>query len=262
MTRKPLIYGLIGLLTGSVITALVLLLTTEAAPRSFGVKSFTPQVATLPSVVFAQVTTPAKTPTPLPWQSGMMGNPEQHFIVMMIPHHEGAIAMADLALTRAKHPEIKQLAQSIQTTQRQENQQMAAWYKQWYGADVPDWQPGMGMSMGMRRGGYGMGMMGGQARADQKVTPNPASGPGMMMGRGGMGCMNMTPDLEALKAAPEFDRAFIEAMIPHHQMGVMMAQMVLMHSDRPEIRTLADSIVKAQTAEIKQMEAWYQAWYR
>jgi uncharacterized protein (DUF305 family) len=260
MTRKPILYGLIGLLTGSVITALVLLLTTEAAPRALGMKLRTSQMATLPSVVLAQ-TTPAKPPTALPWKSGMMGNPEQHFIVMMIPHHEGAIAMADLALTRAQHPEIKALAQSIKTTQRQENQQMATWYKQWYGAEVPDWQPEMGMSMGMRRGGYGMGMMGGQAVAGQNSAPRTAPGRGMM-GRGGMGCMNMAPDLEALKAAADFDRTFIEQMIPHHQMGVMMAQMVLMHSDRPEIRTLAESIVKAQTAEIKQMEAWYQAWYR
>lgn len=259
MTRKPLLYGLIGLLTGSVITALVILLTTEAAPRSFGVKPLLNQMATLPSAVLAQATTPKQTPTPLPWRSGMMGNPEQHFIVMMIPHHDGAIAMADLALTRAQHPEIKALAQSIKTTQRQENQQMASWYKQWYGADVPDWQPGMGMSMGMRRGGYGMGMMGGRASAGQNSGPSPGQG---MMGRGGMGCMTMNPDLEALKAAPDFDRAFIEEMIPHHQMGVMMAQMALVHGDRPEIRTLAESIVKAQTAEIKQMEAWYQAWYR
>ena len=46
---------------------------------------------------------------------GRMGTQpmDHHFIVMMIPHHEGAIAMADLALTRAKRPEIKELAKSI-----------------------------------------------------------------------------------------------------------------------------------------------------
>lgn len=63
----------------------------------------------------------------------------QRFIVMMIPHHEGAIAMADLALTRAKRPEIKELAKSIKASQTQENAQMRIWYRQWFGGDVPAW---------------------------------------------------------------------------------------------------------------------------
>jgi uncharacterized protein (DUF305 family) len=53
---------------------------------------------------------------------GMMG--EQHFITMMIPHHEDAIAMANMALTRAEHPEIKQLAKNIKTSQSQEIEQI------------------------------------------------------------------------------------------------------------------------------------------
>jgi uncharacterized protein (DUF305 family) len=41
----------------------------------------------------------------------------------------------------------------------------------------------------------------------------------------------------------------------------MMAQMVLARSDRPEIQELARSIIKTQTAEIEQMQDWYQEWY-
>jgi len=37
---------------------------------------------------------------------GMMGDVDRHFIEQMIPHHEDAIAMADIALTKAEHPEI------------------------------------------------------------------------------------------------------------------------------------------------------------
>ncbi|HEY9658217.1 MAG TPA: DUF305 domain-containing protein, partial [Allocoleopsis sp.] len=83
----------------------------------------------------------------------------------------------------------------------------------------------------------------------------------------GMGCMGMNGmngmmgDTTALENASDFDRAFIEEMIPHHQMGVMMAQMVLMRGDRPEIQALAQSIIDTQTAEINQMQQWYQAWY-
>jgi uncharacterized protein (DUF305 family) len=80
---------------------------------------------------------------------------DAHFIVMMIPHHEGAIAMAELALQRSKRPEIRALAERIRTSQSQENAQMRRWYRQWYGSDVPTW-PGQGMGM---RGGMGMGGM-------------------------------------------------------------------------------------------------------
>jgi uncharacterized protein (DUF305 family) len=87
---------------------------------------------------------------------GMGGGPQgqrsadAHFIVMMIPHHDGAIAMAELALQRARHPEIRALAQRIQTSQTKENAQMRQWYGEWFGGPVPTW-PGAG-------GGWGMGM--------------------------------------------------------------------------------------------------------
>jgi uncharacterized protein (DUF305 family) len=73
---------------------------------------------------------------------------DAHFIVMMIPHHEGAIAMADLALQRSKRPEIRALAERIRTSQSQENAQMRRWYRQGYASDVPTW-PGLGMGMGV-----------------------------------------------------------------------------------------------------------------
>ena len=61
--------------------------------------------------------------------------------------------------------------------------------------------------------------------------------------------------------AGSMDRHFIEQMIPHHQMGVMMARMVLSRTDRPEIEQLARSIITSQTAEIERMQEWYSAWY-
>lgn len=46
------------------------------------------------------------------------------FLQMMIPHHEGAIAMAEQALQQSEHPEIKELAQAIITAQRGEITEM------------------------------------------------------------------------------------------------------------------------------------------
>ncbi len=169
-----------------------------------------------------------------PGGMGRMGaqSMDQHFIVMMIPHHDGAIAMADLALSRATRPEIKELARSIKNSQTSENAQMRAWYRQWFGQPVPNWNQGTGLG---RTGGAGGGM--------------------------GMGQMGGGTDLTALSKATDFDRAFIEQMIPHHQMGVRMATMAQANSQHQELRLLQQAMVKAQSQEIEQMRQWYRRYY-
>ena len=104
--------------------------------------------------------TPPSAPVPaMGWGGGAMGqrSADARFIVMMIPHHQGAIAMAELALSRARRPEIKALAQRIITSQSREITQMRQWYRQWYGTDVPAWGIGSGYGMGM---GMGPGKIG------------------------------------------------------------------------------------------------------
>ncbi|MGI9107180.1 MAG: DUF305 domain-containing protein [Pyrinomonadaceae bacterium] len=53
------------------------------------------------------------------------------FIDMMTPHHTGAVVMSREALTKAEHPEIKQLAQQIITAQEREIAQMQKWKEAW-----------------------------------------------------------------------------------------------------------------------------------
>lgn len=56
---------------------------------------------------------------------------DRAFIQMMIPHHEGAIDMAELALENAKHEEMKQLARDIIEAQQREIDMMLEWQKNW-----------------------------------------------------------------------------------------------------------------------------------
>jgi uncharacterized protein (DUF305 family) len=71
----------------------------------------------------------------------------------------------------------------------------------------------------------------------------------------------MTTSLDALRSAPNFDRAFIEQMIPHHRMDVMMAFHAQWNTQQRELRDLQAEMVKIQSQEIAQMEQWYRQWY-
>ena len=160
----------------------------------------------------------------------MRGSIDSHFIEQMIPHHEDAITMADLALEKAEHQEIVLLAQDIKRTQSNEIKKMQDWYKEWYGKEVSDTFLGTGHSMGS----------------------------GMMHG----GMMGDETDSRQLQYAAYFDKAFIEEMIPHHQMAVMMAEMLERTTNRAEMKQLAKDIIEAQTKEINSMRSWYKEWYR
>jgi len=158
----------------------------------------------------------------------IMGSIDSHFIEQMIIHHEDAIIMAELALEKAEHQEIKQLAQDIKRTQSEEIGKMRRWYGDWYGKDVPDAFSGITM--------MGSPMM-------------------------NMGMMGDKTDIEHLKTTPTFDKDFIEEMIVHHQMAVMMAQMLERTTKRSQMQQLAKDIIEGQTKEINSMRSWYRQWY-
>lgn len=157
----------------------------------------------------------------------MSQNIDQHFIAQMIPHHEGAIAMARVALERSARPEIRSLAEGIIAAQEQEIADMQNWYEAWFGS-AP-------------------------SRGDVNTS---GAGRGMYMG-------GMEGDLTALSSVPAsgFDREFILQMIPHHEMAVMMAGMLSVSTERAEMRELADNIITSQSREIQMMRSWLVDWY-
>ncbi len=156
---------------------------------------------------------------------------DAHFIEQMIPHHEDAIAMAKLAQSKAQRPEVIELADNIIDSQGKEINQMKDWYKTWFDKKVP---------------------------TDNQVMNQH----GMMQGSNSthMGMMGDESDMTNLEKSTDFDREFVEEMIPHHQMAVMMANMLKNGTERPEMRKLADDIIAAQTKEIDQMRQWIKNW--
>jgi uncharacterized protein (DUF305 family) len=151
------------------------------------------------------------------------------FIDAMIPHHQGAVVMAQAALEKSQRPEVKQLAQGMIAAQQQEIQQMQAWRQAWY------------------------------ADAEEPMMYDAQMGHMMPMTEEYRSSMMMSADLGA--AGEQFDLRFINMMIPHHEGAVTMAQAALAKSQRPEIRALAQEIIDSQQQEIDQMKQWKQQWY-
>jgi uncharacterized protein (DUF305 family) len=177
-------------------------------------------------------TTPV-TPLPATSSAPAATGQQQHnqadvvFLQNMIPHHNQAIMMSQMARNRATSPKVKDLAARIEAEQGPEIQQMRALLTAW-GIPAPATPGAMG---GM--GDMGQGQM-----------------PGMMSG----GEMHQLG--QATGAA--FDRMFLQMMIVHHQGAINMSQTELAQGSNPDARDLAQRIIKTQQAEINEMQTLLQ----
>jgi uncharacterized protein (DUF305 family) len=152
---------------------------------------------------------------------------DRAFLEAMIPHHESAISMARVAQRRAEHPQITELADAIVTTQAKEIRQIERIHQRIFG---------------------------------ERILPNEDAHATLDLSaeEAGMGHMETAQEL---KGARPFDKAFIDAMISHHQGAIRMAEAVRQDTDNGEIRTLANAIVTTQSNEIEAMNRWRRAWY-
>ncbi|TDT31038.1 DUF305 domain-containing protein [Naumannella halotolerans] len=140
------------------------------------------------------------------------------FATMMIPHHEQAIEMSDIILTKdGVDPEVLELAQEIKDAQGPEIKLQQGWLESW------------GASASM----HGM---------DHS-------------GMGGMDGMLSPEELAELGAAdgPTASRMFLEQMIAHHEGAVEMAEVEVTDGLNGEATALAQDIITAQNDEIDRM---------
>jgi uncharacterized protein (DUF305 family) len=161
--------------------------------------------------------TPTSTPPASPASGATFNAADVKFATEMIPHHRQAIAMAEVAETRASSMEVKTLAEAIRKAQVPEIATMSSWLAAW-GQPVP--------TAGAHGGGHG-GM------------------PGMMS----------DDEMRQLQGATgrAFDRMFLEMMIRHHEGAVHMANVEQREGINPDAKALAAQVATSQTAEITQM---------
>jgi uncharacterized protein (DUF305 family) len=145
------------------------------------------------------------------------------FVQGMIPHHQQAVTMSDMALETSDNAEVVALAEQIKAAQQPEIDQMQNLLEQW-GAPAGGGMEGM----------EGMGNMQGMMSESEMGA--------MMSAQGG-----------------EFDRLFLTGMIAHHQGAIQSSETELAEGESAEAQELAQEIIDAQEAEIAEMETLLEA---
>ena len=144
------------------------------------------------------------------------------FLDTMIEHHQDAVNMTKPILAKTDNAELKAFASKIIADQNKEISQMKDWRKKWF---------------------------------DGEPAAMNAEMPGMMESMKGVNRKKLESGGGKL-----LDLRFLTIMTRHHQGAVIMSKEALDKAERAEIKTLANQIIKAQEAKIKQMQDWNTAW--
>jgi uncharacterized protein (DUF305 family) len=150
--------------------------------------------------------------------TGQLTGADMMFLQMMIPHHQQAVDISNLALSKSKDAELIALATAIRDGQADEIIQMKQWLTD-AGADIE-----MGHSMG--------DSMGGMLDESELAAMKSATG-------------------------SAFDRLWLLGMTGHHDGAIHMTQMIE-DAKNAAIKKFGQAVVTAQTAQIKQMELMLQ----
>ncbi|GLY65231.1 DUF305 domain-containing protein [Amycolatopsis taiwanensis] len=166
------------------------------------------------------------------------GSIDVGFAQDMSTHHTQAVTMANWERDHTTDPELKQLAFDIESTQLEQIGRMKGWLMLW---SQPEQSTGAPMAWMAGPTGHGGMNMGGSPAA---------AGNGLMPG--------MATDAELAKlrslSGKELDVYFLQLMLRHHQGGTDMAQYAHDHAAQPAVRTLAQSMLISQGAEMDQMK--------
>ncbi|MGO9116230.1 MAG: DUF305 domain-containing protein [Desulfomonilaceae bacterium] len=148
----------------------------------------------------------------------MNGSPDHDFAAMMIPHHRGAIDMAEVFLRFGEDKKLRILAHRIIEQQRAEIGLMQTWLKQCKESPVN------------------------RSKAFTELLDKDNAA--MHMG------------MEKAEKSGVSDHDFVTLMIPHHQGAIAMAKDFLKYGKASDLLRLARKITTSQEREITFMDKW------
>jgi len=150
---------------------------------------------------------------------------DRAFVAAMIPHHESAIEMAEIAQERGESRFVEDLAADIVEAQSSEIETLRRVDAELEAAGVEPGDLGVESMQGME------------------------------------GMEGMESDPAELRDADPFDKAFVDMMVPHHRSAIEMAKAELEKGENAELKAIARDIVEAQQREIDEMNAFREKEY-
>jgi uncharacterized protein (DUF305 family) len=161
------------------------------------------------------------------------GDVDRDFVAMMVPHHRGAIDMAQAELQHGRNQKLLRIAQEIVVEQLQE---IAAMRLAIGELASPTW---------VTNGAHDA------PAAAQSHKANPG-GDAPFVSRSNAAMDKMMADM-VVKPTGDVDHDFVAMMVPHHQGAIDMAQAELQYGQNPQLKTIAQEIIVGQMQEIALM---------
>ncbi|MGQ1836837.1 DUF305 domain-containing protein [Kocuria turfanensis] len=148
------------------------------------------------------------------------------FLAEIIPHHRAAIEMAQLELERGASPDIRTHAENIIANQQHQIDQFTRWLDEWYGLTPEE----------------AMAQAPAEAQEEMKVLEEETQ--------------MMIEELSAVEAGEDFDVAFVQKMIPHHNSGIIEFLEPQSRAVHPQLRVAATSGITTQQAQVADFRTW------
>jgi uncharacterized protein (DUF305 family) len=162
------------------------------------------------------------------------GDIDRDFVAMMVPHHRGAIDMAQAELRYGHNQQLFRLSQEIIAGQLQE---IAA----------------MHVAVGDEVSVFEAMLAGSPSEGGAAVPPpGPATAEAPLLHENAVAMDRMMSGM-AIKPTGDIDRDFVAMMVPHHQGAIDMAQTELRYGHSASLRRIAQEIVVDETQQIALM---------